>query len=101
MNSARDIELAQHPIYASQEADTRRSALIDELETVAQSLRDAGYTVQCEADLGNPAEAIIERANALESDFQFDWHKESWKPWDWKLTAVRQPELHIDTSYFQ
>jgi nucleotide-binding universal stress UspA family protein len=63
-DSARDIELEQHPIYASQEADTQRSVLLDELESLAQPLRAAGYAVQCEADLGNPAEAIIERARS-------------------------------------
>lgn len=61
-DSARDIELEMHPIFASQEADAHRSALIDELESLAQSLREAGYTVKVEAELGNPAESIIERA---------------------------------------
>lgn len=61
-DSARDIELEQHPIYASQEADTRRAALVDQLETLAQGLRAAGYSVNVEAELGNPAETIIERA---------------------------------------
>ncbi len=60
-DSARDIERENHPIYASQEADTRRAALMDELEPLAQTLRAAGYTVHVEADLGHPAEMIIER----------------------------------------
>lgn len=65
-NSARDVELEQHPIYASQEADSHRAALLDELDSVAQSLRAAGYEVKTEADLGNPAEAIIERARGTD-----------------------------------
>lgn len=63
-DSARDMEWEHHPIYASQEADTQRSALLDELEALAQDLRAAGYTVNVEADLGNAAEAIIERARS-------------------------------------
>jgi nucleotide-binding universal stress UspA family protein len=66
--SGQDLELAQHPIFESQEADTLRSALMDELEPVAKALRGAGYTVSVQADLGNPAECIIERANADDVD---------------------------------
>lgn len=61
-DSARDIERMQHPIYESQSADSERSALMDELEPLVQDLRAAGYTVNVEAELGNAAEAIIERA---------------------------------------
>jgi hypothetical protein len=38
-------------------------------------------------------EAILTHANALESQFQFAWTRKSWKPWDWKLVSVSQPEL--------
>lgn len=62
--SGRDIEFSRHPIYASQEEDTLRSALLDELDVLAHTLRDAGYVTQVEVDFGNPAEAIVERARA-------------------------------------
>jgi hypothetical protein len=42
-------------------------------------------------------EAIISRANSLESHFRFAWTRKSWKPWDWKLVSVSQPE--IDTMW--
>lgn len=38
-------------------------------------------------------EMIIEHANSLPSQFQFAWRQKSWKPWDWKLVSVSQPEL--------
>ena len=39
------------------------------------------------------AEAVLTRINDLTQDFRFAWKRESWKPWDWKLHAVSQPEL--------
>lgn len=60
--SQQDIELARHPIYESQEFDSRASALQDLLEAKAGGLRGEGYTVTVESDFGNPAESIIERA---------------------------------------
>ena len=65
-DTARDIDLEQHPIYASQEADNVRGALRDELESFVQHLRDAGYAVTTEVELGNAAEAIIERARGAD-----------------------------------
>lgn len=66
--TGQDAELAHHPIYVSQEEDSRVSALADGLESLAQSLRAAGYSVTVEADLGNAAEAIVERARANDID---------------------------------
>jgi hypothetical protein len=42
-------------------------------------------------------EALMERANSLESHFRFAWSRKSWKPWDWKLVSVSQNE--IDTLW--
>jgi hypothetical protein len=42
-------------------------------------------------------ESIMSHANSLESHFQFAWRQKSWKPWDWKLVSVSQPE--IDTMW--
>lgn len=66
--SQQDIELAKHPIYASQELDSLTSTLTDQFETQAQALRGEGYTVTVEADFGNPAEAIIERSRTGDID---------------------------------
>ncbi len=41
-------------------------------------------------------EAILQQVNVLEDDFQFAWRRKSWKPWDWKLVSVSQPEIQFD-----
>lgn len=63
-DTEQDVELAAHPIYESQEEHSRVNAIQDQLDSLAQIWRAAGYTVFVEADLGNAAEAIIERARA-------------------------------------
>lgn len=63
-DTSMDLELAEHPIYASQQEDSDMSHIADDLEPLAQELRGAGYTVSVKADIGIPAEAIIERAHA-------------------------------------
>jgi nucleotide-binding universal stress UspA family protein len=63
-----DAELAYHPIYGSQEADSRLAALVDQLEPLAQSLRGAGYTTMVEGHLGHAAQAIVDRSNADDID---------------------------------
>lgn len=43
---------------------------------------------------GGPfAELAKQRVNALAEPFTFRWVKQSWKPWDWQLVEVDQPEL--------
>lgn len=66
--SKEDVELSHHPIYESQEEDSEIADLKDRLEPLAQSLRSEGYRVKVAGDLGNPAEAIIERANGGDID---------------------------------
>jgi len=43
-------------------------------------------------------EMVMEKANALQNDFQFAWKRKSWKPWDWKLVSINQNELDINPS---
>ena len=66
--SDKDAEFAQHPIYESQEDDTRVAAWRDELSPLAQALQGLGYSVKVEADLGHAADAIIERTRANDID---------------------------------
>jgi hypothetical protein len=48
---------------------------------------------------GGPlAELAIQKASALQQPFVFEWRQASWKPWDWVLVKVDQPELEI-TEY--
>lgn len=44
-------------------------------------------------------EAMLSRASEFREDFVFAWRRESWKPWDWKLVSVSQPELNIDPQW--
>jgi hypothetical protein len=41
---------------------------------------------------------INRRINGLTTPFEFQWRRESWKPWDWKLVGIRNPSLQIPTS---
>jgi hypothetical protein len=36
---------------------------------------------------------IISRVNNLREPFVFTWRRDGWKPGDWRLVSVRQPEL--------
>ena len=45
---------------------------------------------------GSPiAGFVMERVSSLTEPFTFKWVKKSWKPWDWELTEVDQPQLEI------
>jgi hypothetical protein len=47
---------------------------------------------------GEFADFIEGRVNTLESPFEFEWQRGATWPWDWKLIAVRNPDLEI-TEY--
>jgi hypothetical protein len=36
-----------------------------------------------------------DEVNRLTQPFTMRWRKRGWKPWDWELTRVEQPELRI------
>ena len=45
---------------------------------------------------GGPlAEIVQQHVNSLSEPFTFHWQQRSWKPWDWKLVRVDQPELEV------
>lgn len=45
---------------------------------------------------GGPlGEFAIQRLAEMRDPFVFSWEQRSWKPWDWQLTRVEQPELEI------
>jgi hypothetical protein len=46
---------------------------------------------------GPMAEVAVQRVGALREPFVFTWRKESWRPWDWVLTRVEQPELKVES----
>ncbi len=46
--------------------------------------------------LGGPlAMAARDRVGALREPFTMEWRRRSWKPWDWELQSVAQPELEL------
>ena len=48
---------------------------------------------------GSPvAQFVVEKVNTLRAPFTFAWRRASWRPWDWQLTHVEQPELEIDMA---
>lgn len=57
--------------------------------------RQATVTARLHFDgRGTPiGESIKDYVNNLQQDFQFAWERKSWKPWDWKLVTINQPEI--------
>ena len=67
-------------------------------EEVALALTGTGqWTLQEKltlSGLGGPiAMAVRERASHLHQPFTMVWRKSGWKPWDWELTSIAQPEI--------
>ena len=69
--------------------------ILSEDTIVEQRGRDAEISARLRLrGRGNAlGEEIISRANSLESHFQFAWRRKSWKPWDWKLVSLNQPQF--------
>lgn len=44
---------------------------------------------------GEMGTVVADRVNGLASPFVFEWSHASWKPWDWQLVSVEQPELDL------
>lgn len=44
---------------------------------------------------GEFADFIQSRVNSLETPFEFEWQQGATWPWNWKLIAVRNPELEV------
>ena len=41
------------------------------------------------------AEMVKESVNELSAPFVFQWKHRTWKPWDWRLVRVDNPELNL------
>jgi hypothetical protein len=41
------------------------------------------------------AEMVKDNVNELQAPFVFQWKHASWKPWDWTLVRVDNPELNL------
>lgn len=44
------------------------------------------------------AQSMMAEANALDAPFVFEWHRASWKPWDWKLKSLSNIQVHFDAA---
>lgn len=48
---------------------------------------------------GGPiAQFVIQESAHLTAPFSFKWRRESWKPWDWALVEVDQPQLEAPAN---
>lgn len=61
-------EPRQHQIYATQEEESRKAALQNELKDELRALQAEGYTVSAEVRFGNPADEIVGFAAANRID---------------------------------
>src|SRR5262249_48438844 len=46
------------------------------------------------------APQAVEEINRLTTPFELRWEKQSWKPWDWKLAKVSNPELQLPAEVY-
>jgi hypothetical protein len=95
-----------------------RNAVLDNSREVFRRLRDVrfsaiGPNIRIENGAGywrafiiidGPEDSelmklIKARVNTLPTPFELEWRRMSSKPWDWKLVAVRNPELNISAEY--
>ena len=91
----------------------------DKENVIAQSAQVFGQFLWCDIQAEEPALAISDgtaslgaritlggtggpigeyakqRVNTLTEPFTFQWSRRSWKPWDWELMEVDQPQLEI------
>jgi nucleotide-binding universal stress UspA family protein len=57
--SSSDSPTGHHQIFATQEEESRRAAMEDELQDELEELKGDGYSVSLEVSFGEPAEEII------------------------------------------
>ena len=55
--------------------------------------------ITVEGDNSEITSLVKERVNAVPEPFRLEWHRTSWKPWDWKLVRVSNPGLEIPTDF--
>jgi nucleotide-binding universal stress UspA family protein len=66
--TARDVERARHPIYASQQEHNTCAEIETALSAEQALLRDAGYAVSVSVRFGDPAEEIVAYARDTDID---------------------------------
>ena len=48
---------------------------------------------------GYQAERTRRAVNRVFSASQFEWKRHSWRPWDWRLVSVENPEIDLPGAY--
>ena len=61
--TARDLEFATHPIYASQERDSALATFIGEMQPDVREMEHAGFNVTYDIRFGDRGEEIVEYVN--------------------------------------
>lgn len=49
---------------------------------------------------GMLARMVMDHVDGLKQPFTFTWRRQSWKPWDWQLVRIDQPEIEIPEADF-
>ena len=81
-------EVFRQFLFLTVHHEVRAMQILDQKGTVVARIELAGS--------GGPlADLARGRVNALSEPFTFRWRQRSWKPWDWQLVEVDQPELDI------
>jgi hypothetical protein len=48
---------------------------------------------------GSPiAQLAMQTVNSVQTPFRFEWRRKSWKPWDWQLVSVDNPQLDLPSG---
>ena len=85
---ARSAEVFGQFLFCDIQSEERALAVSDGTATLAARITLGGT--------GGPiGEYAKQRVNTLTEPFTFKWTRWSWKPWDWALMEVDQPQLEI------
>jgi hypothetical protein len=88
----RGQEVFRHFVFLTIQTEERGLSLENGVGTVTERMKFVGN--------GSPLVPMItDQVNGLSQPFTFRWQARSWKPWDWQLLEVNQPQLVIRDSY--
>lgn len=108
------VEALIDPAYADRWGYTRATGLRDARQWLGQffaltidvtpagdQLTAGGGTVteswKLDGTGGEAAPLVQQAVNELHAPFVFTWKHNGWKPWDWTLMRVDNPELNLET----
>ncbi|MFN2508270.1 MAG: hypothetical protein ABR589_05810 [Chthoniobacterales bacterium] len=80
-----------------------RALRVQPLETLTRSTAEEGEwraRITVDGEANEVMLLIQQRINSLEEPFAFQWRRQSWKPWDWRLVRVSNPALELPENAF-